>query len=477
MAGESAPWGVAMGYAGTKPSIWTVPEPRNRDLVADMMAACAPGLLTHFRHPAHVPPAERLTGPEERAALRQVWLSNGSHLDMLHALAYAYTFTTFGDPARAQTLNQLGRLSGWLFREAQRPGQVTVMVATDVLRHAYAFPSDNIRQAHLGYVMAWLHTRGGRERRLKAAHEAEQHSISTTMEPAVEREYLAPPVESWNEDRNGVRGKRAAKEIEKVLAEELERRYELVEKAMATVAADRRPVNGGVQQLAAESVRELYFQYLRIEEKKESEFDGPVWVPSPETDKHSAAAASRYFVHSASADFHAAVLLHDDEELQEEVIAAGDGIRGTITKVEDVSETRSTRPIWTIRAKLEGPLRIREDSELCVGGLPSRVVRVEHIEQVSTDTVELLVEVTGLKTEPRGNTNPAILHATDTRLRSQKVILLPVNRSEISRLKNKRIWKSDQPGSWLTHAAPAGGVEEPVVVERELRSLDDVFAR
>ena len=43
----------------------------------------------------------------------------------------------------------------------------------------------------------------------------------------------------------------------------------------------------------AESTREQFFQYVRLEEKKESDVDGPVWVPSPETDRHSAAAASR----------------------------------------------------------------------------------------------------------------------------------------------------------------------------------------
>src|SRR2546422_8607637 len=51
MGGESAPWGVASGLAGTKPTILTVPEGRNRTLVADMAAEFAPVLLRHFRHP------------------------------------------------------------------------------------------------------------------------------------------------------------------------------------------------------------------------------------------------------------------------------------------------------------------------------------------------------------------------------------------------------------------------------------------
>ncbi len=38
MGGESAPWGVAWATSGKKPSVLCVGEPRNRDLVADMMA-------------------------------------------------------------------------------------------------------------------------------------------------------------------------------------------------------------------------------------------------------------------------------------------------------------------------------------------------------------------------------------------------------------------------------------------------------
>jgi hypothetical protein len=34
-------------------------------------------------------------------------------------------------------LNQLGHACGWLFREAQRPGQMIVMTATEVLKEAF----------------------------------------------------------------------------------------------------------------------------------------------------------------------------------------------------------------------------------------------------------------------------------------------------------------------------------------------------
>src|SRR5437773_2070337 len=50
MGGESTPWGVAFGHPGKRPEILTIPEARNRDAVADMMAAFAPVLLEHLYH-------------------------------------------------------------------------------------------------------------------------------------------------------------------------------------------------------------------------------------------------------------------------------------------------------------------------------------------------------------------------------------------------------------------------------------------
>ena len=75
MGGESRPWGIAYGHPNTSPAILTVPEGRNRDLVADMCAAFAPTLLCHVRTPGFVD--EPAAGWEHLRPLRQVWLPNG----------------------------------------------------------------------------------------------------------------------------------------------------------------------------------------------------------------------------------------------------------------------------------------------------------------------------------------------------------------------------------------------------------------
>jgi hypothetical protein len=456
MGGESAPWGIAFGHPGRPITVLTVPEARNRDLVAQMAAQMAPVLLEHFRHPNYSSTAP--SGPDDSAPLRQLWVPNDTHVDMLHHLAYTYTFTKWGATDRARRLNALGRLAGWLFRERYRPGQMTVLNATEMLTHSFTFPSDPVRQAHLGFLLAWKETTGRRDRRLDAAMAAERLPVSTSLDPALEREDLEPHVDRWREaDRAGdtKRASKEAEQIDRLLRPELERRVALVTQAIESVEDDARPYNAGVSELARESNREHWYQYLRMELRRDDAEDGPAFTPSPETDRYAPAAASRYFVYAASEEFRTSALIHHDEDLQNELIAAGDALRGTIQSVEDESLGTGVTPVWTISAPGDVPLRIREGSDLCVAGLPSRVVQVRSIDRGRDGRLTVEVEVKKLKTVPRGDSQ-GVLPATDRRLRGQTVTLLPPNRDRISRLKSQRVWERTSPGSWLTHAAPTG---------------------
>jgi hypothetical protein len=394
---------------------------------------------------------------------------------MLHHLAYTYTFTKWGAAERARRLNALGRLAGWLFRETYRPGQMTVLNATEILTHSFTFPSDPVRQAHLGFLLAWKEANGRRERRLEAAMEAERLSVSTSLDPALERDALEPHVDRWREADRAGDTKRAAKEageIDLLLRAELERRTALVTRAVRSIDEDERPYNAGVIQLARESRREHWYQYLRMELRRDDTEDGPAFTPSPETDRYAPAAASRYFVHAASEEFRTSALIHHDEDLQGELIAGGDAVRGTIESVQNESLGAGVVPVWTISASGDVPLRIREGSDLCVAGLPSRVVQVRSIDRGRDGRLTLEVEVKKLKTVPRGESQ-GVRPATDRRLRGQSVTLLPPNRDGIARLKSQRVWERASPGSWLTHAAPTGPLADlPNEVAEDLAPSD-----
>lgn len=456
MGGESAPWGIAWGHPGQKPDVLAVPEARNREAVAAMVAKFAPVLLEHYWSPL-THDWDGATQRDKDLPLRQVWMPNASHIDMLHFLAYSYTFTKFGDAKRYTALNALGRLAGWLFREHGRPGQMAVMAATDALRATYVFPAEDTRQAHLGYLLAWLETSGKREKRLAAAQEAEGHSISVSLDPAIEREMLEPLVEKWNDQRLGSRVREEAKaDIETTIGKELRERFALVERALQHLRKRGPAENRGVAKLADASLEEHWFQYLRMELRQNDSSDGVAFIPSPETDRNPAAAASRYFVQQASEEFRIAALIHDDEGLQREAVMSGDGIQGKCVSVRDDGEGRAIKAVWTIEAQEVAPLRIREGSTLCLVGSPKRDLRVRSVERKRENVLQIeLAVVSALKEyrDANGRVHPV---ASSKAFVGEGITLVPKSMDQISRLKNKKIWNSDVPGAWITHAQPAG---------------------
>jgi hypothetical protein len=453
MGGESAPWGIAFGRPGDPPQMLTTPEPRTRDDVAEMVSKLAPSLLTHVHHPRFSP-----FGPSPDANLPpfQVWVPNATHLDMLHHLNYAYTFTRFGAESRRLLLNQLGQACGWLFREAQRPGQMVTMVAAEVLSEAFAFPAETPRLAHPSFLLAWLKTKGGRNVRMEAASQAEQLSAATSLDPPFERDELAFYVELYNEGRreqDDSKLGRAIKQIDKLLREELERRFRVTEEAIDVLHGDKRRENSGLRVLQQASLDEHKRQFRRIEQDVDDREDGPAFRPSPETDRFPAAAASRFYVHEASQELRDTLLVHDDRELQADLIAAGEAIAGKIVEVRDEGEGRRTVPVWVIETTVDLPLRVREDSSLCVVGLRSREVRVRDIERIDSSGYGFTVVVTKLITVPR-NGDGSVLPAVSARLKGRRVVLVKPSMDQIARLRSRRVWQRDVPGAWLTHAVP-----------------------
>jgi hypothetical protein len=186
--------------------------------------------------------------------LRQIWVPNQAHLEMLHFVAYSYNRTKFGSATRVELLQSLSRACGWLFREAQRPGQMVTMVATAVLSEAYTYPSDDIRQGQLGFLLAWLNAKGGRRVRMAAAEEVERQSISTNLDPPFERDELEPDVEAFNEarkDDDRPRLERSERRIRKMLTDELLRRWRLTEDAVRAIQSDKDARTGAAEAIAA----------------------------------------------------------------------------------------------------------------------------------------------------------------------------------------------------------------------------------
>jgi hypothetical protein len=432
----------------------TVGEPRNRDFVANMLAGFAPTLLEHVFHPRFS--THEITQGADPRPLRQLWLPNPTHLEMLHLLEFTYAGARFGDPGRAELLRTFGRACGWLFRESQRPGQTSVVVATDALRESFAFPSQDTRQGHLGFLLAWLDGKKDRAGRFAAAEEAERQAVATSLDPEFERKELLPRVEAFD----AARGKdaatvaRAADAVQRALEPELVRRVELTQRTFETLRRDKRRPNRGLDQLVKASNEKHWYEYLRLEHAIEDGDGQRVFTPSPETDRNPVAAAAHFYALEASAELRDSLLLHDDSELLEEALATGDAVRGRIVDVRDEGQGRKTRPVWVIAVEPGSPVRFREGSSVCVYGLPKRQGRVRSL--VSNGTaVSLEVEITGLPTNKGKDLPNGTRAAGDPALRRTEVVLVKPVADGISFLKNQMLWKKGTPGAWLTGARPA----------------------
>lgn len=452
MGGESRPWGIAFGHPNSAPKLLAVAEARDRDSVSEMAAKFAPTLLNHFCHQDFT--KKPVSCLDDLAPIRQLWLPNESHLEMLHHLAFAYTWTMHGGENR-KNLNALGRLCGWLFRESQRPGQMTVLTGAACLRESYTFPCEMIRQSHLGYLLAWLQSRGSYEKRLAEASNAELQSISTSLAPELERERLAELVDRYRDQvktrsQNGIK---VSKDIQSIISDQVKYRWLLMQDALEVLRNDKRKANAGIATLVQESLNEQWYQYHRIEQKKDDQNDGPAYVPATETDRHPAAAASRYLVHQASSELFTSLLIHDDREILWEAIVAGDAFEGKIVKVRDEGVGRKRIPVWTVHDSSMHQLRLSVGSVIAVVGHRDRKGKIRGIEALA-DGYQIEIEITTGKTDRIAGNGVHGYEPISQKLVGKTIAFTNHTISEISRNKSMIVWNSRGPGAWLTHRSP-----------------------
>ena len=369
MGGESRPWGVAIGTLADGPEFVTVPEARNRDLVADLVLKIAPMMLHHFRHPQWHPDGP---GVFEIAPHRQIWLPGPTHLEMLHYLAAAYARTTWNRDD-VTTLRALGNLCNCLFLEAQRPGQQTVMSATDALRSAYVFPTSPVRQGHIGHLLGWLTGGCTRDERRVAAHDAERLSVSTVLDPEHERRELQPLVEAWGAaratgDHTATTG--PAARIHDLVTDALGHRWNLTREAIARLRGDGRAPNPGLGELVTDSARAFYATW-GSNALSEAAGERAFW-PNVFTDHNARRASAAYHQRNLQADKERFTLVHGDRELQREELAAG---RGVIGSVESAGTDR-----WIVNYTYPELTTLESGKRLAIAGLPELELEIVDVE-------------------------------------------------------------------------------------------------
>ena len=371
MGGESRPWGVAFGKCNEEPTILTVAEARNRTRVADMMIEFAPVLLEHFRHPQH---STDLLVDWEVNSLRQIWLPGPTHIEMLHYIALSYARTKW-DRDDVENLKAIGNLSNCLYIDQQRPGQQTVVTASQAIQNSFVFPASSVRQAHLGYLLGWLQGGNTRDARLTAARKASEKAVATVLDPEFERKVVQPLVEKWGEaDQVGDgKGRDAAeKAVNEALTPELLRRWELTRDSIQVLRADARSVNPGLKELVSAS-KKAFNRLWGERTISEDEGADPFW-PNPFTDYSTRMAAGGYHQRVADEQKARHYLVHGDRELQREELAVGHGVIGVVTSVS-TDEAK-----WIIKYSYPDLTTIRAGKRLVIAGAPTMELFVTDID-------------------------------------------------------------------------------------------------
>lgn len=422
MGGESLPWGVAVGHPGQEPVVHHVPDPRDRDMVADMMIEVGRVVLAHFGHPNFA------TGVDEAMSVynfRQIWVPGPSHLELLHSIAFAYARTTRDRPD-VETLRALGNLANCLFIDAQRPGQQTVAVASTALTTAFDFPSSPARQAHLGHLLAWMGREKSRESRWRAATEAEKSSVAATLDPQFERDELESLVDKWNEpvrEQRLVKGKKFNRQIGEVLAEQLRHRHSLVQQTIEKLRKDPRGANPGLDDLVrigTDKFSRLWWDQVLREISDDPDVRG-FW-PGLRGDSSARQAAYSYQQRVAAARQMTHSLVHGDVDLQHEELLRGHGVRVKVVSVDNGGRQ------WTLVHDFPELPEIKIGGTLVIAGAPKLSLTVRS---VSGSDRTMVVSPTW--SSPKYPSGPMSKRSSDPTWSGRRLILLedfPVSLTE-----------------------------------------------
>ena len=462
MAGESRPWAIAYGrLKSDEPKFISIPDGRNRIAVSEMCEIFAEDLLEYFRVAGYSwDPITKENLAE--GDLPQLWVPSARHVEMFHNLQYAYWRVRKGDD-RTKPITVFARLCGWLFRESTKVGQQVVVDTAAAFRSAYVFPTDTASLGHLGTCIAWFKPQKTIAETRLSVREATVLRDSPTLDPDIDNKILNPKLEKRAKlIEDGLDTSKIDFEIAEELKAEVVRRWELVRDGYKILAEDAREVNIGVDDLVYSSMQSFYSGFQRIEENIQDPDLGPAYTQHPETDFHGSAAASNYFEMSAADTAFIAKLVHSDEELQAEALAAGDAFIAEVINVENLGTGRSTKPMWTLRIEIAEKLRIREGERYAPLMQPLHGIHVRNVTVVNSSTLEAIVEWTDRKTVPLDF--PLEIRPVDPEWIGHRIMFVPKDGSEFDKSKSRAVWAAaNGPGAWLTHGQPPARIEANVV--------------
>jgi hypothetical protein len=387
MSAESRPWGIAYGRAhDAEPNFLTVPDPRGKETVEEMMDTFAKWFLEEVG-------VENFSkSPLDRAVnnskgLPQIWFPGSSHVEMLHFLQYQYQVNRNLDTEPSH-LGAFGRLAGYLFRQSRLKGNQLVVDATRLLNEMFEFPADDYSLSHLGAQLAWLKTPGALNEKRDAAIDSSSHTISITMAPELERDHLEKFVKDLNKNGNaeGYSEEQSSK-IRAILIPELLRRWSQTVEAHELAFNDARPFNPGVDKFVADQF-ESFCRWFNEPEKQAAEGED-VYTPAANTDYSAFTSAREFLTVTNWEESWLPTLIHADVSILRDSLIDGSSFVGTVVETGLRAGAEGMEPFWKVKLSPRSAryYKRRELARLCIFGYEKYQLQLETFEQISGEWI------------------------------------------------------------------------------------------
>ncbi|UNZ19193.1 hypothetical protein [Streptomyces sp. 891-h] len=248
-AGENgAPLGAMLGTDRSAPEIFTVPQPRDRDLRFAFLGRLAEAMLPHLescqdevelveRKETDPETGKRVTVEAELCAeAPQVLVPTGPGVDFVRLLGRSMRFrrTAEEDPGAEHPVPPRVPLLGrWLTHYGERarvPGSSLLLSMTGLLSRHWATGQSRLEDQHLGALLAWLAPPDGLDGaqaalRAELGRDADGQLLvppaGPATDPAFDNDLLAPAIARYDK---GVPG--AAREVHELVAAQLRPTWE-----------------------------------------------------------------------------------------------------------------------------------------------------------------------------------------------------------------------------------------------------------
>ncbi|MEV8513549.1 hypothetical protein [Dactylosporangium sp. NPDC051484] len=391
LAGEAnAPLAALVGDREDTPSLFVVPQPRNRDqrfrFAADLGRRFMSYVDSFARHQEDARGRRRFTDAP------QLLVPNPGGIGFVRLFGRSTRLRrTYGEYAVPPIVPLFGKWLTYFAERAEHPGSSLMLAMTSVLGAHWATGQSAVEDANLAALLAWLDPPAGQSP-FDAALDAEDPDrwppAGPATDPTFDAERLAPAIERYaRTDGNSIAREVALGMLESALRGQLEPTWHLMWRGVALL--ERLAPGASVVERWADD-RDSYTTYV-------AHVTGENPLPQPRRDSAVAAAKRLNRLERAQARFDAQRALDDPLVMAEYRLTgeafAGDVVAAEPDRLDATGPRRKLRPHVTVRT--QDPLRLAVGVEVQSPARLSQKAEIVSITPAGDGVLDVELELNG----------------------------------------------------------------------------------